>query len=102
MSMTEDEFEQIVVLREREFQAMGAAISNRNWHDVEVAYSAGRDRLDGVLNDAKRWSWMLAQRAAQGIEARSDTTRSGVAEGESPVPQGCATQDTPNPEHSHV
>lgn len=28
--------------------------------------------------------------AAQGIEARSDETRSGSAEGESPVPQGCA------------
>ncbi len=27
---------------------------------------------------------------AQGIEARSDTTRSGVAVGESPVPQECA------------
>jgi len=38
--------EEIQNLRQREFQMMGAAISRRNWHELEAAYNAGRDRLD--------------------------------------------------------
>lgn len=37
------------ILRRREIQMMGAAISTRSWHDMEAAYNAGRDRLDALL-----------------------------------------------------
>ncbi len=36
----------LTILRQRDMQAIGAAISNRNWHAVEVAYNEARDRLD--------------------------------------------------------
>jgi hypothetical protein len=41
------------LLRSREIQAIGAAISNRNWHDLESAYNQGRDRLDSILTARK-------------------------------------------------
>lgn len=41
--------EGLELLRTREVQMMGAAISTRNWHNMETAYNAGRDRLDGLL-----------------------------------------------------
>lgn len=33
-------------LRRREVQAIGAAISTRNWHSLETAYNSLRDKLD--------------------------------------------------------
>ena len=38
--------EALGLLRQREFQMMGAAISRRNWHELEAAYNAARDRMD--------------------------------------------------------
>ena len=35
-------------LRRREVQAIGAAISTRNWHSLETAYNSLRDKLDGA------------------------------------------------------
>jgi hypothetical protein len=37
------------ILRQRELQLMGAAISRRDWHAMETAYNQGRDRLDALL-----------------------------------------------------
>ena len=48
-----DESAALNLLRSREMQAIGAAISNRNWHDLESAYNQGRDRLDGILTARK-------------------------------------------------
>lgn len=42
----------------------------------------------------RNWIEVLRS-AAQAIEARSDETRSGSAEGKSAVPQGCAKEQTP-------
>lgn len=42
-------FEQIHGLdgwRQLDIQAIGAAISNKNWHAVEAAYNSLRDRMD--------------------------------------------------------
>ena len=36
-------------LRQREVQAIGAAISTRNWHDLEQAYNSLRDKMDAAL-----------------------------------------------------
>ncbi len=44
--MTQAPMEALSILRQREMQAIGAAISNRNWHAVEAAYNEARDRLD--------------------------------------------------------
>jgi hypothetical protein len=51
------------------------------------------NNMDATDEKDDAWLAPVFERAhalAQGIEARSDTTRSGVAEGESPVPQECA------------
>lgn len=32
--------------RQREVQAIGAAISTRNWHSLEAAYNSLRDKMD--------------------------------------------------------
>jgi hypothetical protein len=48
-----DEGVALNLLRSREMQAIGAAISNCNWHDLESAYNQGRDRLDGILTARK-------------------------------------------------
>ena len=34
------------LMRKREVQAMGAALSTRNWHDMETAYNQLRDKVD--------------------------------------------------------
>ena len=34
--------------RRKEVQAIGAAISNRDWHAVEAAYNALRDKMDAA------------------------------------------------------
>ena len=45
--------EALETLRQREVQMIGAAISTRNWHDLETAYNQGRDRLDRILTDIR-------------------------------------------------
>lgn len=37
-------------LRQREVQMLGAAISNRNWQELESAYNQLRDKIDASLN----------------------------------------------------
>ena len=44
---------ELEILRSREVQALGAGLSLRSWHGVEVAYNEGRDRLDRVLMSAR-------------------------------------------------
>lgn len=39
----------LATLRRREVQMMGAAISTRNWHDMENAYNQLRDKIDAEL-----------------------------------------------------
>jgi hypothetical protein len=48
-ALVAEETAALTLLRSREMQAIGAAISNRNWHDLETAYNQGRDRLDRIL-----------------------------------------------------
>lgn len=36
-------------IRQVQVQAIGAAISRRNWHDCEAAYNQLRDRIDAAL-----------------------------------------------------
>jgi hypothetical protein len=40
--------------RQREVQALGAAISRRNWHDAEQAYNQLRDKIDFMLIEERR------------------------------------------------
>jgi hypothetical protein len=40
-------------IRQREVQALHAAISNRSWHDVEVAANAIRDKMDQAIGIEK-------------------------------------------------
>lgn len=35
--------------RRNEVQAIGAAISTRNWHNLEVTYNSLRDKMDAAL-----------------------------------------------------
>lgn len=39
----------LVVLRRREVQMLGAALSLRDWHSTEVAYDQLRDRIDNEI-----------------------------------------------------
>ncbi len=41
--------QELETLRSRETQMLGAAISRRNWQDVEAAYNQLRDRQDGPI-----------------------------------------------------
>lgn len=36
--------------RQREVQALGAAISNRSWHALETAYNTLRDKMDTIIH----------------------------------------------------
>ena len=46
-----ERFEAVVkVARRCEVTMMGAAISKRDWHSLEVAYNKLRDRMDAELN----------------------------------------------------
>ena len=57
LCVSREEYQAVVaeleILRSREVQALGAGISLRSWHGVEVAYNEGRDRLDRVLMSAR-------------------------------------------------
>lgn len=46
--------ERLEFIRRRGIQAIGAGISTRNWHTVEMAYSEARDMIDALLIDMKR------------------------------------------------
>jgi hypothetical protein len=41
-------------LRQREVQALGAALSRRNWQETEMAYSQLRDAIDHALIETRR------------------------------------------------
>ena len=41
--------EEITDWRRREVQAIGAAISTRNWHTLETSYNSLRDKMDRRL-----------------------------------------------------
>lgn len=43
------EITRLTDLRKREVQALGAALSRRDWHATEMAYSQLRDKLDRLL-----------------------------------------------------
>jgi hypothetical protein len=58
--MREDVAAELELLRRREVQMIGAAISTRNWHDLETAYNAGRDRLDRVISEHIRFNRLAA------------------------------------------
>lgn len=49
-------------IRQVQVQAIGAAISRRNWHDCEAAYNQVRDRIDAALAAGVFWfhSWGCA------------------------------------------
>jgi hypothetical protein len=59
-------------LRQREVQMLGAALSRRNWHDVETAYNQLRDKIDAML---------MAERRARTILARYNSRRDEQGEG---------------------
>ena len=76
--------EALGTLRQREFQMMGAAISLRNWHKLEVAYNAARDRMDAepirpfIKKGEMSWSVTAAQTSTAnnvaGASASATTT----------------------------
>ena len=51
-------------LRKREVQMMGAALSTRNWHNMENAYNQLRDKIDAELGRRFRVSRHSAEPAA--------------------------------------
>lgn len=61
---TNDEREalDLEALRRREVQMMGAAISTRNWHDMESAYNQLRDKVDAELGRLRRLASLPALR----------------------------------------
>ena len=81
------------------------------WHegrDVAVCLDCATDYRENQLPDKKTWCKSPQARGvrggpipkpAQAIEARSDTTGTGVAVGESAVPKECAPTDTPKETH---
>jgi hypothetical protein len=64
--MREDVAAELELLRRREVQMMGAAISIRSWHDLETAYNAGRDRLDRVIGENTRFTRLAPASIASG------------------------------------
>lgn len=55
--------------RQREVQMLGAAISRRDWHDLESAYNQLRDKMDAALiRPATTIEALQAQVAAKDAE----------------------------------
>jgi hypothetical protein len=48
------EITRLADLRQREVQALGAALSRRNWHEAEMAYNHLRDKLDRLLIERRK------------------------------------------------
>lgn len=48
-------FDRLRVIRQRDVQALGAALSYRNLQSVEAAYNSLRDNIDRLLIDAGRY-----------------------------------------------
>lgn len=55
------------LMRKREVQAMGAALSTRNWHDMEAAYNQLRDKVDRELGRRFRIAKASAAPLKEGI-----------------------------------
>jgi hypothetical protein len=60
-------------LRRHDVQALGGAISLREWHGVERAYNALRDKIDAALNA------IAMEAATAGETPKSGSTRSATA-----------------------
>ena len=48
------EITRLEALRQRDVQAVGAALSRRNWQETEMAYNHLRDKIDRTLIDLQR------------------------------------------------
>jgi hypothetical protein len=55
-SATVEAVEFLEAIRQREVQMQGAALSLRNWYDMEVAYNALRDKIDAEMIRLRRAS----------------------------------------------
>lgn len=55
------EITRLEALRQHEVQAVGAALSRRNWQETEMAYNQLRDKIDRTLLDLRRASPPLSE-----------------------------------------
>jgi hypothetical protein len=55
------EITRLAEIRQADVQALGAALSRRDWHATEMAYNNLRDKIDRVLVDLRRRNRPLSE-----------------------------------------